>query len=124
MSQENKQSALSFLKLVVEGKIEEAYQKYVDMNGKHHNAYFPAGFQALKQAMIENHKKHPNKQFNIKNTISENDLVMVHSHIIHETGMTGVSVVHILKFKNNKIIEMWDVGQTIKEDSPNKDGPF
>ena len=33
----NKEFAIYFLNMVVEGKIDEAYRKYVDMEGKHHN---------------------------------------------------------------------------------------
>jgi predicted SnoaL-like aldol condensation-catalyzing enzyme len=34
----------------------------------------------------------------------------------------GMTVVHIFRFQNGKIIEMWDVGQEIPHDSPNVDG--
>lgn len=36
-TQAHKQAAVQFLQLAVAGRIDEAYQKYVDMNGKHHN---------------------------------------------------------------------------------------
>ncbi len=36
-------------------RIDEAYEKHVNLIGKHHNAHFPAGFPELKMAMIENH---------------------------------------------------------------------
>lgn len=54
-TQAHKQAAVQFLRLAVAGRIDEAYQRYVDMNGKHHNPYFSAGFPALKKGMIENH---------------------------------------------------------------------
>lgn len=47
--------------MVVAGKIEAAYKKYVDMNGKHHNTYYAQGFQVLKKAMEESHIKFPDK---------------------------------------------------------------
>lgn len=43
----HKQTATDFLKLVVAGQIGEAYRKYVDMQRKHHNPFFPAGSPAL-----------------------------------------------------------------------------
>ena len=49
---ERKQAATEFLRLVVGGRIEEAYRKYVDPSGIHHNPFFPAGFAALMKAMI------------------------------------------------------------------------
>jgi hypothetical protein len=60
-----KAGAVDFLQLVVAGKIDEAYEIYVDMNGKHHNVYYAADFGALKQGMIENHFQFPNKQLKV-----------------------------------------------------------
>lgn len=117
-----KDIAVDFLRLVTAGNIDEAYEKYVDMNGKHHNMYFPAGFSSLKDAMRENHKQFPNKEFEIKNTISEGSMVAVHSSI--SLGEKQISVVHIFRFEKGKISEMWDIGQEIPKELPNKDGAF
>lgn len=121
---ENKHAATEFLKFVVARKIDEAYQKYVDMGGKHHNAYFRAGFPALKQAMIEAHTQHPNTQLNIKNVLGDGDMVAVHSHVVMQPGTPGVAVVHLFRFQDGKIIEMWDCGMPIPEQVPNADGIF
>ncbi len=117
-----KQAALQFLQLVVAGRIDEAYQKYVDMRGKHHNPFFPAGFPALRKAMNENHIQFPNKQLTIKNVLGDGNFVAVHSHIVLRLGETGVVAVHLFRFRGDKIVEMWDCGQTVPADSPNKDG--
>ena len=90
------------------------------MNGKHHNMYFPAGFSSLKDAMKENHKQFPNKVFEIKNSISEGSMVAVHSSIY--LGEKQLAVVHIFRFEKGKITEMWDIGQEIPKELPNKDG--
>lgn len=117
-----KDKAIKFLQLVVEGKIDEAYEKYVDMNGKHHNLYFPAGFPALKEAMKENHNLFPGKVFEIKNIVAQDDMTAIHSYI--KAGDTQIAVVHLFRFKNGKIIEMWDVGQEIPKETINNDGAF
>jgi predicted SnoaL-like aldol condensation-catalyzing enzyme len=64
----------------VAGRIDEAYQKHVDLKGKHNNPYCPAGFPALKKAMIENQVQFPSKQLRVKNVLGNGDLVAVHSH--------------------------------------------
>ena len=122
--QKNKEITLKFLKEVVSGKIDEAYEKYVDMHGKHHNVFNPAGFEALKKGMKENHMQFPNKEIHIKQIICEEDLVAAHSHVILKKAETEINVVHILKFRNDKIIEMWDCGQVLQPNSPNKEGAF
>lgn len=114
--------AIEFLQMVVVGKIDEAYDMFVDMTGKHHNLFFPAGFLALKEAMKENHNQFPEKVLDIKNTVTEDDLVVVHSCIT--VGDMEIVVVHLFKFKNGKIVEMWDVGQEIPIKPINTDGAF
>src|SRR5512147_938822 len=99
---ERKQAATNFLQLVVEGNIEEAYRRYVDPKGKHHNPFFPAGFPALKQAMIEDHARSPNKQIRIKNVLGDGDLVAVHSHLAQEPGDRGMTVVHLFRFRSGR----------------------
>jgi predicted SnoaL-like aldol condensation-catalyzing enzyme len=120
----NKEIAVQFLKLVIAGKIDEAYSQYIDANGKHHNTYFPKGFSVLKEGMKENHNQFPNKYFNVKNILGDGDLVATHSHLAFKEGEPGMIVVHLFRFKNGKIVEMWDCGQPIQADSPNKDGAF
>jgi len=124
MSTTPKEIATQFLNMVIAGQIDEAYQKFVDMAGKHHNVYFPAGFTVLRDAMKENHGLFPNKKFVIKQVIAEGDLVATHSELTFDEEKPKMSVVHMFKFKGNKIIEMWDVGQQIPIDMPNKDGAF
>jgi len=122
--QSNKETALDFLKLVIVGQIDEAYEKYIDMSGKHHNVYYPAQFEALKQGMIENHSQFPDKQFMVKHVLAEGNIVAVHSNIVLELGRSGIAVVHIFRFEDGKIVEMWDIGQPVPADSPNEAGAF
>lgn len=119
-----KESALDFLQLVVAGEIDEAYESYVNMNGKHHNVYYAADFTSLKQGMLENHAQFPTKRIMVKNVVGEGSLVAVHSNIILKPGESGISVVHIFRFERGKIVEMWDVGQAIPLESPNRIGAF
>ena len=123
-SASHKDAAVDFLKMIVAGKIDEAYSKYVDMSGKHHNVFFPSGFASLQSAMKENQSQMPDKELTVKNVIGDADIVVVHSHLTFHRGEDGMAVVHILRFKNDRIVELWDCGQAIPKDSPNNDGPF
>lgn len=82
----NKEMASDFLRMVVGGKFDEAYDKYVDMNGKHRNQYFRAGFAALKAAMIENRAQSADKSYLVCNAIAEGDKVAVHAHLVPSPG--------------------------------------
>jgi predicted SnoaL-like aldol condensation-catalyzing enzyme len=122
--QSRKQASTDFLQLIVSGHIDEAFEKHADPNGKHHNTFNSSGFPALRKAMIENENQFSNKQFKIKNVLGDNDLVAVHSHLAMNPGESGMIVVHLFRFRGDKIIEFWDCGQPIPADSPNSDGAF
>ncbi|HYD03017.1 MAG TPA: ester cyclase [Alphaproteobacteria bacterium] len=122
----NKDIAKNFLKLAAAGKVDEAYEKYVDKKFIHHNVWYPHDRQSLMDGMKDSDKKMPNKKFIIKKILEEKDTVATHSYI--KMKMKGKvwegSVVHIVKIKNGKIVEMWDIGQEIPKDSPNRKGAF
>lgn len=120
----NKAIALQFLDLVTKGHIDEAYERYVDMEGKHHNTFYPAGFPVLQKGMEENHLQFPNKQFTVKHALADGDMVVSHSHLAFNEGEAGMVVVHIFRFVNGKIVELWDCGQAIPSEMPNTDGVF
>ncbi len=122
--QTQKEQAMDFLQMVVAGEIDEAYETYINMRGKHHNVYYSAEFTSLRNGMKENHEQFPNKRLMVKNVLGDGDLVAVHSNIILKPGEPGVSVVHIFRFENGKIVEMWDVAQAIPLTSPNRIGAF
>ena len=122
--QARKDAAAQFLKLVVAGRIEEAYDRYVDMRGRHHNPYFPAGFPSLRQAMIDDEGRHPHKELVIQHVLGDGDVAAVHSRLVMGPEAPGMTVVHLFRFEGEKIVEMWDVGAPLPADSPNADGAF
>jgi predicted SnoaL-like aldol condensation-catalyzing enzyme len=119
-----KKDAVAFLQMVVSGDIEKAFEKYVDMGGKHHNSFCPAGFEGLKKGMIENDTQFPNKNFMVKHVLGDGHLVSVHSHLVLKPGELELAATHLLRFKNEKIVEFWDLAVPIPKESPNKDGMF
>ena len=121
---QNRESAINFLKLASSGKVREAYSKYVGDGFKHHNPYFEGSAEALERGMQENADQNPEKSFEVKQAIAEGEFVAVHGHVHHKRGDRGAAVIHIFKFENGRIIELWDVGQEVPEDSPNQYGMF
>jgi predicted SnoaL-like aldol condensation-catalyzing enzyme len=121
---DNKRSAVTFLELAVSGKIDKAYHKYTSPQGVHHNPYFPAGFPALRQGMLENHAQFPQERIDIRHVVGEGNLVAVHSQVTHTPGEPGFATLHLFRFEAGKIVELWDFGQPVPADSPNQDGMF
>jgi predicted SnoaL-like aldol condensation-catalyzing enzyme len=116
--------AENFLNLAASGQVDDAYSKYVAPEFIHHNQYFKGDRESLKSGMKENAVKFSNKSFQIKTIVQEGDKVVTHSHVKMNLNDMEIAVFHMFKFKDNKIIEMWDVGQQIAKDSPNKSGMF
>jgi predicted SnoaL-like aldol condensation-catalyzing enzyme len=120
----NKDLAIAFLKGICARNINEAYAIYVASGMRHHNAYFPGDAESLKKGMIDAHTKFPDTSIDVKYAIEEGDLVAVYSNVIMKPNGPSVAVVHMFRFADNKIIEMWDVGQAVPDKSPNENGLF
>ncbi len=48
----------------------------------------------------------------------------VFSHVRQKAGDRGVAVVHIFRFEAGRIVELWDVGQPVPEETVNENGMF
>jgi predicted SnoaL-like aldol condensation-catalyzing enzyme len=120
----NKEMAVNFLKLASSGAVREAYTNFVGPGFKHHNPFFEGSAAALAAGMEANALQNPDKIFEIKRVIGEGDFVAVHSHVRQRPGDLGAVVVHIFRFENGRIAELWDVGQPIPAESPNQFGMF
>lgn len=124
MTGNNKGAAIAFLELASSGKVNDAYSKFVDPGFKHHNPFFEGSAESLKTGMEENARQNPNKVLEVKRAIAEGDFVAVHSHVRQKPGEPGGAVVHIFRFEDGRIAELWDLGQPVPENSPNQYGMF
>jgi predicted SnoaL-like aldol condensation-catalyzing enzyme len=60
----------------------------------------------------------------IQRTLEDGDLVAAHSCVRQKPGELGAAVVQIFKFQDDRIVELWDMGQPVPENSPNENGMF
>lgn len=119
-----KDKAVSFLQLVASGKVDEAYNNYIGPGFCHHNPYFRGDADSLMLAMKENAVQNPDKTLEVKHVIGEGEMVAVHSHVKQHSEDLGAAVVHIFRFHDDRIVELWDLGQAVQENSPNENGMF
>ncbi len=119
-----KEIALEFLKLCSDGHSRKAFGLYAAPEFKHHNAFFKGDPESLITAMEEAAKQNPDKTFTILRALEDGDLVAVHTRFQQNQDDSGHAIVHILKFKANKIEELWDFGQAVPEDMINENGMF
>ena len=124
MSQ-HKDAAQSFLKMAGTGKVQEAYDQYVAPSFIHHNQYFKGDRQSLLSAMQQASETHPNKSIAINHVYEDGDTVITHSMVSPQNAKASdIAVVHIFRFEQGRIAELWDLAQPISKDSPNEHGMF
>ncbi|UUC45171.1 nuclear transport factor 2 family protein [Flavobacterium cerinum] len=119
-----KEMAQDFLQLAAKGKAKEAFQYYIGSDFIHHNAFFKGDGTTLMHAMDENARNNPDKVFEIQRALEDNDLVAVHSRVRQTPDDTGAAVIHIFRFYNDKIVELWDFGQAVPNTMINENGMF
>jgi predicted SnoaL-like aldol condensation-catalyzing enzyme len=122
MADNNKQAAISFLKLVVAGNVRQAQETHLADGFKHHNPFFEGSAEPLLKGMQENAAQNPGKVLDVKHAIAEGDFVAIHSYVRHNPEEPGFVVVHIFRFEQGRIVELWDLAQQIPEKSPNQYG--
>lgn len=124
MTDNNKQAAIAFLEQATTGKVREAYARWVSVGFRHHNPFFEGSAESLMAGMEENARQNPNKVLEVKRTMAEGELVVVHSHVRQKPGDLGAAVVHLFRFEQGRIVELWDLGHPVPEKSPNQYGMF
>ena len=120
----HKEAAVEFLKMAASGDVREAFRRHVAPGFKHHNAWFPGDGDSLLRAMEDNAKENPGKVFDVKQVIAQGERVAVFSHVRQKPDDRGAGVVHIFRFEGARIVELWDLGQAVPQDSVNENGMF
>ena len=120
----NKERAISFLRLASSGNVREAYDQYVHPDFRHHNLYFPGDRAALLAGMEENAIKFPQKEFEAVRALEDGDLVAVHARVRLTPSSPWIALIYIFRFQDNQIIEEWEAGQEVPQDSPNEHSVF
>lgn len=123
-TESNKDSAATFLSMCANGAVQDAFDRYVSPKFRHHNPHFEGSREALLAAMAQSAAAEPNKAFVPKQVIADGDTVAVLSHLTRASGGVEYAVVHVLRFEQDMIVEMWDVAQEIPKVRVNELGVF
>lgn len=124
MAQSHKDAAVEFLALAAAGNVREAYRKFVGPQFRHHNPFFAGDAASLMRAMEENAASNPGKVLTVQMALEEGARVMVFSHVRQSPDERGWAVVHIFRFEDDRIVELWDLGQAVPEQSLNEHDMF
>jgi predicted SnoaL-like aldol condensation-catalyzing enzyme len=120
----NREIAIDFLTRAARGEAHDAMRRYAAPDFVHHNPWFAPDAESLATAMDANAREHPQKELHVQRTIAEGPLVVVHASVQHDPAEQPAAVVHIFRFEDGRIRELWDIGQEAPADSPNTAGMF
>ncbi|MHB1050724.1 MAG: nuclear transport factor 2 family protein [Bacteroidota bacterium] len=117
-----KEIATTFLQLVSAGTVDEAFERFIRRDFKHHLLYFRGDRQSLLEAMKESAREFPDKTYEVIRALEDGDSVAVHGKVVLASKV--YAVIHILRFEDDKIVESWEASQEELGDSPNEHGLF
>ncbi|MGH8496127.1 MAG: nuclear transport factor 2 family protein [Gammaproteobacteria bacterium] len=123
-TQSQKDAAIEFLTLAATGKVREAYRRHVGASFRHHNPFFRGDAASLMDAMQQNATGNPHKTLEVQRALQDGDQVAVFSRVRQKPDDLGGAVVHIFRFENGRIVELWDIGQEVPANSVNENGMF
>ncbi|WEK45758.1 MAG: nuclear transport factor 2 family protein [Candidatus Andeanibacterium colombiense] len=117
--------ANGFIPLFYEqGKVREAYETWVAADYKQHNPNATDGRDAAIAFLEPFYQRNPTHKMTVYRVLVDGDLFAV--HLRGQTGPDdpGAAAVDILRVKDCKIVEHWDVTQRVPETSANPNGMF
>ena len=129
-AQQNTAVVLAFLDTVFnKHEVAQAFKLYVGPSYRQHNPQVADGVDGAVAALTRlTHEIYPALRQEVKRTLAQGNLVAVHARYTHsaterDAGL-GAAVVDIFRLENGRIVEHWDVTQTIPDKSANDNSMF
>lgn len=116
--------ALNFLHLITSGNPRKAFELHTTSEFIHHNAFYKCDAESLIKAMEEDLQRNPQKIFKVLRSLQEGDLVAIHSRARQDQNDPGMAIIHIFRFHQGKIMELWEIIQPVPSRNINESGMF
>jgi predicted SnoaL-like aldol condensation-catalyzing enzyme len=107
-----------------QGEPEKAVSQYVGDHYVQHNPQVPDGTEAFIEFVRSMRKQFPGTHLETKRAVSEDGLVVTHSHLTLTPGEPGFAIADFFRFQDGKMVEHWDVIQNIPDSAANSNGMF
>ena len=129
-SQIQKRIVRQFFRLVAQGRQKEGLRFFAP-NCRQHNPYVRGGMDVLFDSMAavqSGGPKYPEPFFAVKSILADGDMVGAYTVFLgnrSKPGEGGLRQVHLFRFgKGNKIVEYWDITQTVEQGMPSAANAF
>ena len=126
---ERKNIIMEVLNLFGSSKFKEVLPFFAS-DCKTHNPYISGGMDSLTDAMIVASKDmmgDSEAEFSVKHVMFDGDFIAAYTQLLNNKSKPedgGLRQVHIFRFREDKIVEYWDVTQELRSDMPNASGAF
>jgi predicted SnoaL-like aldol condensation-catalyzing enzyme len=118
-------AAVEFLDLAInQNKVDEAAAKYLAPRYTQHNPQIPDGIDGVRVGIRGFIKQFPGLHLDFKRVIADGDLIIAVHSSFAGMGEHGSAVVDIFRVKDGKLVEHWDVIETVPATSVNKNTMF
>ncbi|MEV5714001.1 nuclear transport factor 2 family protein [Amycolatopsis mediterranei] len=115
-SRRDKEVVLAFLQLAfTEKRPVDAFAEHVGENYIQHNPHAPASAAASARYLAGFVARFPQLTLDVHRVIAEDDLVCTHSLLRLAPGSRGSAIADVMRVRDGRIIEHWDVVQEIPE---------
>ena len=122
--EKNKRLVLAFYAKMIGEKDPEAARPFMGERYVQHSPYAQDGFAGVAAFARQFKRDFPNHTYEVKRVLAEGDMVMLHLHGKQGMSPYGEAVVDLFRIKGGKVVEHWDVIQSLPEKSSNPNGPF
>ena len=114
--QQNKEVVLGFLRLAFgEKRPADAFAEYVGDDYVQHNPHAPARADASAEYLAGFVARFPELSLDVRRVVAEGDLVCTHSLMRLTPGSRGSAIADVMRVRDGRIVEHWDVVQEIPE---------
>lgn len=123
--QQNKDNVLKFYDYALNDKNFAAAKPFLGEQYKQHNPTAKDGIDGFRDFIAFLKNKYPDSHSEIKRVLVDGDYVVLHVAVTGREPNVTQAIVDIFRLdKQHKIVEHWDVIQTVPEKSANPNGMF
>ena len=121
-----KEVVFEFYRLALEQfQPKKAFETYAAPDFVEHSADIAGGTRQAAISFLENLiKRFPAPKWKVVRSAAEDDLVFLHVHVTPAPGERGVAIAEIFRVENGKLVEHWDVIQSLPEKPVNANSMF